>query len=116
MPKSVPVPETCHICKKPKGQPPDRCNGHYAGTGDPWVPEPTEPRPEPALGYAIAEQRRCDCGGGCVCGEPGCDRYPPRCEKCDGDGTRWVVTDTRVEPREVVVPSGPTETWWRPTS
>ena len=87
-----------------------------AGTaGAPTTSGGIVPDSEP-LGYAIAEQRPCECGGGCVCGEPGCDRYPPRCEKCDGDGTRWVVTDTRVEPREVVVPSGPTETWWRPTS
>ena len=27
---------------------------------------------------------------------------------------RTVVTDIEVEAREVVVPGGPTETWWRP--
>lgn len=34
-----------------------------------------------------------------------------RCEGCNGDTTRTLP----VEPREVVVPGGPTETWWRPT-
>ena len=39
------------------------------------------------------------------------------CFDCDGTGTRTVVTDIEVEPRYVVVvvPGGPTETWWRPT-
>lgn len=37
-----------------------------------------------------------------------------RCEGCNGDGTRTVVTDIEVEPRDVVPPGGPTETWWRP--
>lgn len=27
---------------------------------------------------------------------------------------RTVVTDIEVEPRDVVPPGGPTETWWRP--
>ena len=38
------------------------------------------------------------------------------CFDCDGTGTRTVVTDIEVEPRYVVVvvPGGPTETWWRP--
>jgi len=27
-----PVPINCFICGKLKGQPPDRCNGHYVGT------------------------------------------------------------------------------------
>lgn len=29
-----PVP-VCHICGKMKGQPPDRCNGHYASARPP---------------------------------------------------------------------------------
>ena len=38
------------------------------------------------------------------------------CFECNGDGTRTIVTDIEVEPRYVVVvvPGGPTETWWRP--
>lgn len=26
------TPLACHICGKSKGQPPDRCGGHYSGT------------------------------------------------------------------------------------
>ena len=39
------------------------------------------------------------------------------CFDCDGTGTRTIVTDIEVEPHAVVVvvPGGPTETWWRPT-
>jgi len=41
-----------------------------------------------------------------------------RCEGClpSRTGERVVTTDVEVEAREVVVPGGPTETWWRPTS
>jgi len=28
--------ETCWICGKEKGQPPERCNGHYEGTPSDW--------------------------------------------------------------------------------
>ena len=47
----------------------------------------------------------------------GTPEYADDCFDCDGTGTRTVVTDIEVEPRYVVVvvPGGPTETWWRPT-
>ena len=45
----------------------------------------------------------------------GTPEYADDCFDCDGTGTRTVVTDIEVEAREVVVPGGPTETWWRPT-
>lgn len=106
-----------------------------AGTaGAPTTSGGVVPDSEP-LGYAIAEQRPCERCGGSGCDELtvadyeaagididlddddlGTPEYADDCLACNGDGTRWVVTDTRVEPREVVVPSGPTETWWRPTS
>ena len=46
----------------------------------------------------------------------GTPEYADDCFDCDGTGTRTVVTDIEVEPRYVVVvvPGGPTETWWRP--
>ena len=55
------------------------------------------------LGYAIAEQRPCRDRFW----NDGTERLPEgwcwsgdldRCRGCNGDGTRWVVTDTRVEP------------------
>ena len=45
----------------------------------------------------------------------GTPEYADDCFDCDGTGTRTVVTDIEVEPRDVVPPGGPTETWWRPT-
>ena len=45
----------------------------------------------------------------------GTPEYADDCFDCDGTGTRTVVTDIEVEVREVVVPTRPTETWWRPT-
>lgn len=59
--------------------------------------EPTEPRPGPQQ-HAIAEQQPCaftHIG-------PMCDDPYERCEGCrpERDGTRWVVTDTRVERSE----------------
>ena len=44
----------------------------------------------------------------------GTPEYADDCFDCDGTGTRTVVTDIEVEPRDVVPPGGPTETWWRP--
>ncbi len=70
--------------------------------------------PEP-LAHAIAELRPCR-----FTVRKDCPAFPSaQCEGvCLGDGFRWVVPPDapQVEPRDVVVPGGPTETWWRPTS
>ena len=49
--------------------------------------------------------------------EPGSYEAFPDCMDDHGipTGTRTVITDTEADAREVVVPGGPTETWWRPT-
>jgi len=39
--------------------------------------------------------------------------YDPRCDGCRHDGTRTVMTETVVEPRDVVA-NGRTEVWWKP--
>ena len=49
--------------------------------------------PEP-LEHAIAERVPC------ALGHNECRDRAYRCEGCDGDGTRWVITDKRIEPVE----------------
>lgn len=52
--------EECWICRKPKGQPPDRCSGHYMGTPtDPFV-KPAEEHPDTRrLDYIQSNFMRC---------------------------------------------------------